>query len=143
MSERSFRLIQGLYLLLALYFQLDVLILAYLIVLAFEGMTNWRIPLIVTRLRYGKLAVPDGATMLNAGEPPLCAQTGNNCALYKYNFEAERLLRLVVFILLIFTVLIFPESGWFFPWFIGAMFFMAGLTNICPMVLLFRYLGFR
>jgi hypothetical protein len=142
MSERSFRIIQGSYLLLALYFGLDVLVLAYLVLIAFEGLTNWRIPLIVNRFRYGKLAVasgPDPATD-NKIDP---SDTPAQCESCKFNFEAERLLRIVVFVLLIFTVLIFPEPGWFFPWFIGAMFLMAGLTNICPMVLLFRYLGFR
>ena len=135
MSERSFRLIQGLYILLALYFELNVLVLAYLVVIAIEGLTNWRIPLIVSRLRYGKLVVATG--------PSDSHGQGGKEEHYKFNFEAERVLRLAVFVLLIFTVLVFPELGWFFPWFIGAMLFMAGVTNICPMVLLFRYLGFR
>lgn len=141
MSERGFRLIQGSYILLALYFELDALILGFLVVLAFEGLTNWRVPIIVNRLRYGKLAIAHAGAASHAGVPEsgghLPPETG------KFHFEAERLLRIVVFVLLIFTVLIFPEPGWFFPWFIGAMLFMAGLTNICPMVLLFRYLGFR
>lgn len=164
MSERSFRLIQGLYILLALYFEMDVLILAYLAVIAIEGLTNWRIPVIVNRLRYGKLAVATDTTVVNtvniegvmsaasvvsavnaesAADSPVAVAQSRKEQTYKFNFEAERLLRLVVFTLLIFTVLIFPESGWFFPWFIGAMLFMAGVTNICPMVMLFRYLGFR
>ena len=138
MSERSFRLIQGLYILFALYFEQDVLILAYLVVIAFEGLTNWRIPLIVNRLRYGKLAMATPAPLSTTGLPE-----PHDHAHYKFNFEAERLLRLAVFLLLMFTVLIFPEPGWFLPWFIGAMLLMAGITNICPMVMLFRYLGFR
>jgi hypothetical protein len=141
MSERSFRLIQGSYILIALYFELDVLILAYLVVLAFEGLTNWRIPVIVNRLRYGKLAMAHGSPAIDTGG--LGSGRDEPAEKCKFNFEAERLLRIVVFVLLMFTVLIFPEPGWFFPWFIGAMLFMAGLTNICPMVLLFRYLGFR
>ena len=125
MNERSFRVIQGLYILLALYLELDVLLYAYIALLGIEGLTNWRVPLIVNRLRYGKVAVV------------------NESAPEKYQFEAERLLRLVVFTMLIFTVLVFPEPAWFFPWFIGAMLLMAGITNICPMVMLFRSLGFR
>ncbi|WP_455210585.1 YgaP family membrane protein [Kaarinaea lacus] len=143
MSERSFRLIQGVYILLALYFELDVLILAYLVVIAIEGLTNWRIPIVVNRLRYGKLAVAAEGTALSAAGPLNAKAITHKEQTYKFDFEAERVLRLAVFILLIFTVLIFPESGWFFPWFIGAMLFMAGVTNICPMMLLFRYLGFR
>lgn len=125
MTERSFRLLQGLYILLALYFELDILIYVYLCVIAFEGITNWRIPLLINRLTNGGLPEED---------VPKRARFG---------LEAERLLRIVVFTLFIFTFLVFPELGWFFPWFIGAMLFMAGVTNICPMVMMFRYLGFR
>jgi len=125
MSERSFRLFQGFYILLALYFELDMLLYAYIGLLAFEGLTNWRIPLLVTRLRYGKPAVDHEPTPA------------------KYHFEAERVFRLVMFTILVFTVLVFPEPAWFFPWFIGAMLLMAGITNICPMVMMFRSLGFR
>ncbi len=142
MSERSFRIIQGMYILCSLYFEQDVLILAYLVVIAFEGLTNWRIPLIVNRLRFGKLAVATDAVSLYTTGPEPHIRGGKHNH-YRFNFEAERVLRLTVFVLLIFTVLIFPELGWFFPWFIGAMFLIAGATNICPMVMLFRYLGFR
>jgi hypothetical protein len=143
MSERTFRIIQGLYILLALYFELDALIWAYLAVIAIEGITNWRIPRLINRLRSANLVTTTGSASLDE-----IAQSAADIQAVKtthsaFNFEAERLLRVVVFVLLIFTVLIFPEPGWFFPWFIGAMLFMAGVTNICPMVLLFRYLGFR
>lgn len=125
MTERSFRLIQGLYILLALYFEVDILIYAYLCVLLFEGITNWRIPILINRLRYGEIPLEG-------------VEQGS-----RFSFEAERFMRIVVFTLFIFTFLVFPELGWFFPWFIGAMLFMAGVTNICPMVMMFRYLGFR
>ena len=139
MSERSFRLLQGVHILLALYFELDVLIFAYLVVLAFEGLTNWRIPILVSRLRHAQPVAAHAGGLQSVTEPVATSPSRG----VKFDFEAERLLRLVVFVLMITTVLIFPEAGWFFPWFIGAMLFLAGLTNICPMVLMFRYLGFR
>lgn len=142
MSERNFRIIQGLYILLALYFELDLLILAYLVVIAIEGLTNWRIPLVLNRLRFGKWALASDSATVSTGSLDSEAHS-QNAPQYKFDFEAERVLRLVIFTLLIFTVLIFPESGWFFPWFIGASLFIAGVTNVCPMVMLFRYLGFR
>jgi hypothetical protein len=37
----------------------------------------------------------------------------------------------------------YREQIWFFPWFIGFMLFMAGMTNICPMVMGLRWIGFR
>lgn len=123
MTERSFRLIQGLYIITVLYFGWDALLYAYIGLLAFEGLTNWRIPMLITRLRYGKDAV-----VVSYGPG-------------KYSFEAERALRLIIFVMLVLTVLVYPEPAWFFPWFIGAMLLMAGITNICPMVMLFRSLG--
>lgn len=53
------------------------------------------------------------------------------------------MLRLLVAALLVLTFVLFPDQTWFFPWFIGFMLFMAGLTNICPMVMGLRWMGFR
>ncbi|MDH3513806.1 MAG: DUF2892 domain-containing protein, partial [Gammaproteobacteria bacterium] len=61
----------------------------------------------------------------------------------RVNFEAERALRLAVAGFLIVSYVFFNESLWFFPWFIGFALFGAGLSGICPMVMGFRWLGFR
>ena len=53
MTERSFRFILGAALLLLLFFSLDMGIYIYIGILLFEGATNWRIPIIVSKLRYG------------------------------------------------------------------------------------------
>jgi hypothetical protein len=98
MSERSFRFIQGVCILSALYFELNTLLYSIIVLLGFEGFTNWRIPVLVSRLRYGKAAITEESA------PP------------KFSIEAERALRLVVFTMLLLTVLVFPEAAWFFPW---------------------------
>ena len=67
--------------------------------------------------------------------------TGSECA--AISFDAERVLRLLVAGMLVVTFVLFKEQAWFFPWFIGFMLFMAGMTNICPMVMFLRWLGFR
>lgn len=130
MSERFFRLIQGIYLLTALYLDLDILIYIFMGVFLFEAATNWRVPTIVSRIRYGKNA----AARAEMSTMPIKTH---------FRFEAERMLRLTVAFLLIFTFIVYPEPMWFFPWFIGMMLLSAGITNICPMVMFYRYLGFR
>lgn len=128
MSERTFRFIQGLCILLGLYFELPEVIYVYMGVILIEALTNFRIPIIVSRLRYGKEAVDE---------------TPAEACNFKFSFEAERMLRIVVFTLLLVTYVLLPEVVWFFPWFIGVMLMLAGITNICPMVMAMRVLGFR
>ena len=130
MSERFFRLIQGIYLLTALYFGQDLMIYIFMGVFLFEAATNWRVPTMVSRLRYG------AKSRANAEMSTIHIKT-------HYSFEAERMLRLTVAFLLTLTFIMFPEPMWFFPWFIAIMLLSAGITNICPMVMFYRYLGFR
>jgi len=127
MSERAFRLIQGIYILIALYFELDMMLYVYIGIIAFEGISNLRVPAVVSHLRYG------------LGKVDMLPSSGD----YKFKFEAERMLRLVVTFLFVISFILYPEPTWFFPWFIGVMLFLAGLTKICPMVMFFRFLGFR
>ena len=128
MTERSFRFILGISLLVLLYFHLDIGIYIYIGILLFEGLTNWRIPILASRLRYGAAYNPQD--LVRAECPAI-------------TFDAERTLRLIVAGLLVVTFVLFKEQVWFFPWFIGFMLFMAGMTNICPMVMGLRWLGFR
>lgn len=126
MSERVFRIIQGVFLLAMLSMDLDYMVTAFLVLTVWEAVTNLRVPVIVTRLRFGAQAV---AAM--KPEPN------------KLQFEAERFQRVLIGVSLLLTWVLFPDAGWFFPWFIAAMLLVAGLTNICPTALLGRYLGFR
>ncbi len=125
MSERVFRLIQGAILLLLLFLQSEALIYGYIALLLFEGITNWRVPILVSKIRYGKFRE---STDLECKSIP---------------FDAERALRLVVAGLLIISYILFPSHLWFFPWIVGFMLFMAGITNICPMAMMLRWVGFR
>lgn len=128
MSERVFRLILGGTLLSFLFFERADLLNAYIGVVAFEGVTNWRIPIIISKLRYG----------LAYGEP-----TKGGAGAYKYNIEAERALRLVIVIFLTVSLFLFPQALWFFPWFVGFGLSMAGITGICPMAIFLKKLGFK
>lgn len=129
MTERTFRIILGAILLAALYFDWRLVIYGYIVVLTFEGITNWRIPTLVSRLQGGRDAGSD------------CALSPGDQA--RINFEAERALRLVVAAFLVVSYIFFNKELWFFPWFIGFALFGAGLSGICPMVMGFRWVGFR
>ena len=130
MSERVFRIILGAILLAALYFDLPVVIYGFIVVILFEGITNWRIPLLVSRLQGAASGVTTGCVLSPGGRA-------------RIDFEAERALRLGVAAFLIVSYLVFSKELWFFPWFIGFALFGAGLSGICPMVMGFRWLGFR
>jgi hypothetical protein len=127
MSERLFRIILGFSLLVFLAVDIPELVYAYIGMLLFEGITNWRIPILVSKVRYGDKY----------------AEAVNACSGMKLKFEAERMLRLLVAVFLVLSYVLFNEMLWFFPWFIGVMLSLAGLTNICPMVMALRWAGFK
>jgi len=128
MSERLFRLILGGTLLLILLSERVYLLYGYIGIVVLEGLTNWRIPILVSKLRYGR-----GYRDLSQGAS----------GLYRFDFDAERALRLVIVSFLVVSLFIFPKALWFFPWFVGFALSMAGMTGICPMCIFFKKLGFR
>ncbi len=132
MTERSFRIILGGLLLTALYFDLHLLVWGLIGILAFQGITNWRIPVLVSRLRYGP------GTHLNR-----CCASSPDGAPARIHFESERALCLLVSLVLIPTYGPWNAQFWIVPWFIGFALFGAGLSGLCPMVLGLRKLGFR
>jgi hypothetical protein len=132
MSDRSYRLLFGLTLLLALYFQIHTLVYALIVLAVLEGLTNLRISVIVTRLRSslgGQVPMQENLTVA----PSRC----------KYSFEAERALRLLMATILFLSYAMFPEYLWFVPWFIGFALFGAGVSGVCPSLSLLKWLGFR
>jgi hypothetical protein len=128
MSERNFRLILGGTLLLILLYGRVDLFYVYIGVVAFEGLTNWRIPLLVSKLRYGR---------------EIRDSSGRAACINKYNFDAERALRLIIAGFLIVSLVLFPKVLWFFPWFMGFALTMAGMTGICPMAIFIKKMGFK
>lgn len=127
MSERVFRLLLGAILLIILFFEWNNLLYVYIGIITFEGLTNWRIPSLISKLRHG----------------PAYREIPTDAQKNRYSFEAERAFRLVIAILLLVPVFIFPTALWFFPWFVGFALFMAGITGICPISISFKKLGFR
>jgi hypothetical protein len=126
MSERTYRLILGISLLLILFIKVDVLIYGYMALLLFEGVTNYRVPILVNMVRFGK-----------------SARYSPQQGAYKIDFEAERVARLLVFVMLLITFVVLKDAAWFFPWFLGFMLALAGITNLCPMIISLRWIGFK
>ncbi len=129
MTERAYRLVTGILMLSFLFFRMDHAVWALIILMSFEGLTNWRVPIIVSRVIY-----PDNTVMFSEGENPH----------YTINYDAERMLRwLLMFMILLGMLSITEGLFWYFPWFIGLMLLLAGVTGICPMVMALRKLGLK
>lgn len=127
MNERWYRLVQGMYLIVALYIENDAMIYAFMGLLSLEAITNIRLPVLIARFTTG----------LDVQEDDLQEQC------YTFSLESERLLRVFVVVFLVLSYILFPEVAWFFPWFVAAMLLLAGITNICPMVMMFQFVGFK
>jgi hypothetical protein len=128
MTERAYRFILGLSMISFLLLQWDYAIYGIISILLFEGITNWRVPILISQIRY-------------AGKDFQVTDSENEaCAL---NFEAERFLRFAVSFFIILGFVAFPKELWFFPWFVGLNLLLAGISGICPMVMLFRKSGLR
>jgi hypothetical protein len=138
MTERTYRIFLGAALLVILYlsaiYERNDLIYAYIGVLFFEGITNWRIPTIASALQ-NKILVNPATLIHNHSE--------NNSAPIFFSFEAERVLRLVMALLLVLPFILSIEFLWVLPWFIACMLLLEGVTDICPMLMFFRWLGFK
>lgn len=146
MSERYFRIIVGLWLVTGLFLDSAIIVFSLLCLLLFEGLTNLRVPIIISRLRYGAEAAGSAVT-----EPAS-----------RFSFEAERALRLLVVIFVATPMLqnlsgLIPSADamvanmpldflgllWWLPWFVGFALIGAGLSGMCPMVIALRYFGLR
>jgi len=127
MSERNFRIIMGLWLVIGLYFNSIEIIYSLIGLLIFEGITNFRVPLIISKIRFGE-------------NHPASEKNSNTS---RVSFEAERTLRFIVALFISLPFIPGIEFLWWFPWFTGFALIGAGLSGICPMVLALRYAGLR
>jgi hypothetical protein len=131
-TDRNFRLLLAIALLGALYLDSQVVLQALIGLLFFEGVTNWRLSLLTTRIRYRGRTLPGRACDLavRAVGPPL-------------PFEAERAWRLVMGTTLLIACEVFPTALWFFPWFMGFAILGAGVSGVCPLLIGLQWAGFR
>ncbi len=116
--------------LVALYFDLRLLVYILIGLPVIEAVTNLRIPVLVSRLRKTDAPDPTEGTLGIAFRR-------------RSNFEAERGWRVLVTGMLAVSVFIFPEPLWFFPWFMGLAILGAGISGVCPMFLALKWAGLR
>ncbi len=130
MSEHTYRLMVGSLLLILLYTEFYIVAYVVVAMTLFEGLSNQRLNLVVTRLRK-KL----GADVSDYEHPPR-----EN---YRIPFDAERAQRL--FIAVMFSVLFFaaPQELWILNWFFAFGMLISGIVMFCPVIALFRAAGFR
>ncbi len=130
MTDRAYRTLFGACILLALYFDLSLMMYILIGLLFAEGLTNQRVPILVSDIR----------NRVSVGE---FHYVNLDMAVdSRFDTDAERVWRLSVgFFLLISYALI--EPLWWFPWFMGFAIFGAGLSGICPVLMAIRWIGFK
>jgi len=126
MSERHFRIIMGIWLISGLYLDIALIIYALMALLLFEGISNLRVPLIISKIRFGD-------------ENYYHEKIAASCGL---SFEAERALRFIVVLFIALPFVNALQFFWWMPWFVGFALIGAGFSGMCPMVLALRRMGF-
>lgn len=127
MTERTYRFVLGAALTLLLYFHIEPLQYVYIGVLLWEAITGFRVPLMVSRWRYGA----------SYSDVP------NNSASQRFAFEAERGMRVAFAGVIALAFFVISADYWYISWMAAIALFLSGLVNYCPMVIFLRWIGFR
>jgi len=130
MSEHVYRLLVGSLMLILLYTENYIVAYVVIAMALFEGITNQRLNLVVTRLRKKM-----GADVSKFIKPPR-----EN---YKFAFDAERAQRLFVGILFALLLFAAPKELWILTWFFAFGMLISGIIMFCPVIAFFRAIGFR
>ncbi len=121
MNESQFRVVSGIILILILFFGDISWVYGFCIVFTAEFLLNIRL---TSLLNYSRGIGSWRAGALN-------------------DFDAERLLRLVVLVLVGVPSYFLNDLNWAIPWFVALMLVSAGVTQICPMKMMLSRLGFK
>ena len=129
MTERAYRIIIGVLIIVFLFFHIDYAMWSLMALMSFEALTNWRVPIIASKLLY-----PNDVIIVSEGE-------NQNSTI---NYEAERMLRWIAMILMLTGLISYTENMfWYLPWLVGLMLLISGVTGICPMVMALRKAGLK
>ena len=130
MTDRTYRTMLGLALLVVLYFDYKLALYGLIGLVYFEGLTNIRVPMVVGFIRRTVLkqdyVYADNALLENS----------------KFKIESEQLWRVAVGLFLTIGYFL-VDALWFFPWFMGFAIFGAGLSGVCPILMAIRWFGFK
>lgn len=125
MSNRVYRIFIGAALLVLLFFKVTYGMYAIIGLLFLEGITNFRLPLIVAGITGRAHATDD---TINPGLTIM---------------DAERGWRLMVAVMLFISFVLLNDVLWVFPWFMGLSIFGAGISGVCPMLALLHWVGLK
>jgi hypothetical protein len=129
-TNKTYRLIVGITILVGLYLESAYVIYGLIGVLLLEGSTNTLISNTLMQWRTGKSCDPYEGCLGFAFSQRL-------------NIDAERSWRITVAAVLTVSYVFFFKVLWFLPWFMGFAISGAGISGVCPMLLLLRKVGFR
>ncbi len=131
MSERLFLFAVGVFILISLYIEIDMMIYILCLWLLFEAIMDIRFTTLSQKLM--SRTVPAGLTVFQTQA--------------RFDFEALRVLRIVISVSLAGAFILIHNYHidvlWFVPWFLGFAILGAGVSGICPAMLFIRWLGFR
>ena len=113
MSERYFRIVIGVWLIAGLFLGAVEFIYILSALLLVEGVTNYRVPALISRLRYGKT--------WQDTKDDLVSSTS------RLSFEAERALRFIVAVFIIVPLQPGMDVLWWLTWFVGFALIGGGL----------------
>jgi len=131
MSERMYLFVVGAIILSSLYIEDNVIIYVLSLWLLIEGASG----ILLTRLsqKLIPIAEPVGLTTFRTHQ--------------RFDFEALRATRIVIAFFLGGSFFLLNEYGiemlWFFPWFMGFAILGAGVSGVCPIVLITKWVGFK
>jgi len=130
MSEHTYRMVMGTALLILLYTEIDILGYVIIGIILTEGITNLRLNLLITRIRNRF-----GANLSEIDGPPR-----EN---YRFPFDAERAQRIMVAFSFAALLLYAPKELWIVNWLFAFGMLISGIVMFCPIIALFRAVGFR
>jgi len=131
MSERMYLFVVGAIILTSLYIEDNAIIYVLSLWLLFEGASG----ILLTKLsqKIIPIAEPIGLTTFRAHQ--------------RFDFDALRATRIVIAFFLGGAFFLLNEYGievlWFFPWFMGFAILGAGVSGVCPIVLITKWVGFK
>ena len=106
------------------------LIYALIIVVLLEGITNLRIPVLISEMRFDNSGdSTEGTLGITFRE--------------RFGFDAERAWRLLLGSVLIVVYVFFYDEVWYLAWFMGFAIRGAGLSGVCPLFISLKWAGFR
>ena len=128
MTNRLYRGLLGVLILIFLYLGQPWLIYTLIGLLFFEALTGVTLPQIVNKI---------------FGLTPLVDESRYENPKPRWNFSAERVWALLVGALLLLSYGLLYQSLWVIPWFFGFAIFGSGISRVCPALLVIRWAGFR